>query len=71
MLSATNSIGVSSSSWVILISLRAAAVLQWRREGAQTYGFPGMIVPGVMVAVVILVGVEEMFDVGRGVVIVP
>ncbi len=55
----------------MLISLRAAAVLQWRREGAQTYGFPGMIVPGVMVAVVILVGVEEMVDVGRGVVTVP
>jgi hypothetical protein len=30
-----------------------------------------MIVPGVMVAVVILVGVEEMVDVDRGVIIVP
>jgi hypothetical protein len=30
-----------------------------------------MIVPRVMVAVVILVGVEEMVDVDRGVVIVP
>jgi hypothetical protein len=30
-----------------------------------------MIVPGVMVAVVIFVGVEEMVDVNRGVTIVP
>ncbi len=55
----------------MIISLRAAAVLGWRREDAQTYRFPGMIVPEVMVAVVILVGVEEMVDVDRGVVIVP
>jgi hypothetical protein len=55
----------------MLISLRAAAVLQWRREDARTYGFLGMIVPGVMVAVVILVGVKEMVDVDRGVVMVP
>jgi hypothetical protein len=50
----------------MLIFLRAAAVSQWRREDAQTYGFPGMIVPRVMVTVVILVGVEEIIDVNRG-----
>ncbi len=66
----TNSIGVSSGSWGMLNSLRAAAVSQWRREDAQTYGSPRMIVPGV-VAVVILVGVKEMADVDRGVVMVP
>jgi hypothetical protein len=55
----------------MLISLRVSAVSQWKREDAQTYGFPGMIVPRVMVAVVILVGVKEMVDVERGVVIVP
>jgi hypothetical protein len=46
-------------------------VSRWRREDAQTYGFPGMNVLSVMVAVFILVGVEEMIDVDRGVIIVP
>ncbi len=55
----------------MLISLRAAVVLQWKREDAQTYRFPGMIVPRLMVAVVILIGVKEMVDVNQGVVIVP
>ncbi len=45
--------------------------MRWRREDACTYGFPGMIVPGVRVAVVILVGVEEMVDVDWGVIIAP
>jgi hypothetical protein len=61
---------MSSGSWGMLISLRAAAVSRWRRKDARTYGFPGMIVPGVMVAVVILVGVKEMVDVNRAVIIV-
>jgi hypothetical protein len=55
----------------MLISLRAVAVTRWRREDAPTYGFPGMIVPGVMVAVIILVEVKEMTDVDQGIVIVP
>ncbi len=71
MLSAVNSIGMSSGFQGMLIFLRAVVVLQWRREDASKYGFPGMIVPGVKVAVVILVGVEEMVDVNCGVITIP